>query len=230
MLLVPIANRMFPFFEDPNDLLKYSPCKKEVTASHKLAKWFERIALPNNLGYSKRLIASHFHSRCQWLLKFRAGESIFWPNPFQDTQTPKQCVFFNSHRNIRNFQYNSRFSRLISGSTCGAGSTQKISWNWVHLDLRISGRIFSSFEFKIWIVTKTKWIQGLVHSFCISTMPSVLFLMCDSCQKWLLCDGFVVLDRPTRVQMWSGSVVWSMVAGILGGGGEGLGFFQVPSN
>jgi len=42
MLLVPIANRMFPFFEDPNDLLKYSPCKKEVTASHKLAKWFEK--------------------------------------------------------------------------------------------------------------------------------------------------------------------------------------------
>ena len=63
MLLVPIANMMFPFFEDPNDLLKYSPCKKEVTASHELAKWFERIALPNNLGYSKRLIASHFHSR-----------------------------------------------------------------------------------------------------------------------------------------------------------------------
>ena len=92
----------------------------------------------------------------------------------------------------------------------------------------------SSFEFKIWIATKTKWIQGVIHIVFVSQPSQVCYFSCFSCKKWLLCDGCVVcLDRPTRVQMWSGSVVWSMVAGIFGvGTGQErvLWFPQVPSN
>ena len=38
MLLVPIANRMFAFFEDRNDLLKRSPCEESLLLSSFLTK------------------------------------------------------------------------------------------------------------------------------------------------------------------------------------------------